>query len=140
MPTSVISGRGLDDLKSALASVLVKAAPQADIGKPRLPVDRVFKLQGIGTVVTGTLSGGSLRRGQNVAIQPAGKSARIRNIQSHGRDVESSSPGTRTALNLSLDAIEDIHRGDVVTLAEFGGPSSVLDVLVEISPRSTRRN
>jgi selenocysteine-specific elongation factor len=137
VPTSVISGRGLDNLKSALASVLVEAVPQADIGKPRLPVDRVFKLQGIGTVVTGTLSGGSLRRGQNVAIQPAGKSARIRNIQSHGRDVESSSPGTRTALNLSVDAIEDIHRGDVVTLAEFGGPSRVLDVLVEISPRST---
>jgi selenocysteine-specific elongation factor len=137
VPTSVISGRGLDDLKSALVGVLAKAAPQADIGKPRLPVDRVFKLQGIGTVVTGTLSGGCLRRGQTVAIQPAGKSARIRNIQSHGRDVESSSPGTRTALNLSLDAIEDIHRGDVVTLAEFGGPSSVLDALVEISPRST---
>ncbi len=135
--TSVVNGRGLDELKAALARVLAGAAPPADIGKPRLPVDRVFKLQGIGTVVTGTLSGGALRRGQNVAIQPAGKSARIRNIQSHGRDVESSSPGTRTALNLSLDAVEDIHRGDVVTLADFGGPSSVLDVLVEISPRAT---
>jgi selenocysteine-specific elongation factor len=136
VPTSIVTGRGLDDLKSALGRVLADAPLPADIGKPRLPVDRVFKLQGIGTVVTGTLSGGSLRRGQNVAIQPAGKTARIRNIQSHGRDVESSSPGTRTALNLSLDAVEDIHRGDVVTLAEFGGPSSVLDAQIEISPRA----
>ena len=137
VPTSVVTGRGLDDLKAALARVLAGAPAPADITKPRLPVDRVFKLQGIGTVVTGTLSGGVLRRGQNVSIQPVGKTARIRNIQSHGRDVESSSPGTRTALNLSLDAVEDIHRGDVVTLAEFGGPSSVLDVLIEISPRAT---
>jgi selenocysteine-specific elongation factor len=137
VPTSVISSRGLDDLKSALVRVLAQAPPPADIGKPRLAVDRVFKLQGIGTVVTGTLSGGSLKRGQSVAVQPGGKSARIRNIQSHGRDVEAIAPGSRTALNLSLDAVEDIHRGDAVTLAEFGGPSEVLDVAIEISSRAT---
>jgi selenocysteine-specific elongation factor len=137
IPTSVINGRGLDELKAALARVLTDASPQADIGKPRLPVDRVFKLQGIGTVVTGTLNGGALRRGQTVVIQPSGKTARVRNIQSHGRDVEMSGPGTRTALNLSLDAVEDMHRGDVITLNDFGGPSNVLDVLMEISPRAT---
>ncbi len=134
--TSVVSGRGLDELKAALSRVLAGAPPQADIGKPRLPVDRVFKLQGIGTVVTGTLNGGTLRRGQTVVIQPSGKAARIRNIQSHGRDVETSGPGSRTALNLSLDAVDDIHRGDVITLNDFGGPSSVLDVRIEISPRA----
>ncbi len=136
VPTSVVSGRGFDELKAALSRVLGDAPPQADIGKPRLPVDRVFKLQGIGTVVTGTLNGGTLRRGQTVVIQPSGKTARIRNIQSHGRDVEISGPGSRTALNLSLDAVEDIHRGDVITLNDFGGPSSVLDVRIEISPRA----
>jgi selenocysteine-specific elongation factor len=136
-PTSVVTGRGLDDLKASLAHVLVDASPQPDIGKPRLPVDRVFKLQGIGMVVTGTLIGGQLRRGQTVVIQPSGKSARIRNIQSHGRDAEVSGPGSRTALNLSLDAVEDIQRGDVITTNDFGEPSNVLDVLIEISPRAT---
>jgi selenocysteine-specific elongation factor len=136
VPTSIVALSGLDDLKAALVAVLADAPPPADIGKPRLPVDRVFKLQGIGTVVTGTLSGGTLRRGQNVAVEPAGKSARIRNIQSHGHDVEAIAPGSRTALNLSLDAVEDIHRGDVVTLAELAGPSSVLDVQIEISARA----
>jgi selenocysteine-specific elongation factor len=136
VPTSVVNSRGLEDLKAALVRVLAETPSPADIGKPRLAVDRVFKLQGIGTVVTGTLSGGILKRGQSVAVQPAGKSARIRNIQSHGRDVEVITPGTRTALNLSLDAVEDIHRGDVVTLAEIGGPSEVLDAAVEISPRA----
>jgi selenocysteine-specific elongation factor len=137
VPTSVVSARGLDDLKAALVRVLADSPPPADIGKPRLAVDRVFKLQGIGTVVTGTLSGGVLKRGQSVTIQPAGKSARIRNIQSHGRDVDAIMPGSRTALNLSLDAVEDIHRGDVVTLAEFGGHGEVLDVAIEISARAT---
>ncbi|HEY4708605.1 MAG TPA: selenocysteine-specific translation elongation factor [Candidatus Acidoferrales bacterium] len=137
VPTSVVSGRGLDELKATLGRALAGVSPQADIGKPRLSVDRVFKLQGIGTVVTGTLNGGTLRRGQTVAIQPSGKTARIRNIQSHGRDVEASGPGRRTALNLSLDAVDDIHRGDVITLSDFGGPNSVLDVRIEISPRAT---
>src|SRR5579864_6374766 len=136
VPTSVVSGRGLGDLKGAVARVLADALPQSDIGKPRLPVDRFFKLQGIGTVVTGTLTDGRLCRGEGVVIQPSGKSARIRNIQSHGCDLEESGPGSRTALNLSLNAVEAIHRGDVITLNDFGGPSNCLDVLIAISRRS----
>ena len=139
VPTSVVSGRGLDDLKAALARVLAETPPPRDIGKPRLPVDRVFTLPGIGTVITGTLFGGTLRRGQSVVIQPSRKTARIRRIQSHGQDVDASGPGTRTALNLAdVAALEDVHRGDVVTLAELGGPGEVLDVLLEISPRGVR--
>ena len=139
VPTSVLSGKGLDDLKVALASVLAGTPPPPDIGKPRLPVDRVFTLAGIGTVVTGTLFGGTVRRGQSMVIQPSGKTTRIRRIQSHGQDVETSGPGTRTALNLAdVDALGDVHRGDVITLAELGGPSEILDVMLEISARATR--
>ena len=88
-------------------------------------------------MVTGTLTGGTLRRGQSVAIQPAGKVARIRNIQSHNRDVELGVPGTRTALNLpDIAASDDVRRGDVITLAEFGGPSEIIDVALEVSPRA----
>lgn len=139
IPTSVVSGRGLDHLKAALARVLADTPPPLDIGKPRLPVDRVFKLQGIGTVVTGTLTGGTLRCGQMVVIQPSGKKAHIRSVQSHNRDVEVSGPGTRTALNLpELNALGEVRRGDTVTLDAFGGPSRVVDVLLELSPRASR--
>ena len=139
IPTSVVSGRGLDQLKDALVSVLADAPPPADIGKPRLPIDRAFKLQGIGTIVTGTLTGGTLRRGQSVTIQPAGKKVRIRSIQSHNREVEVCGPGTRVGLNLpDLNAQGDVHRGDTVTLDAFGGPSTIADVQLEISPRATR--
>lgn len=137
--TSVITGQGLGDLKIALAGVLANTPPPVDIGKPRLPVDRVFKLQGIGTVVTGTLTGGTLHSGQSVLIQPSGKKARIRSIQSHNRDVDASGPGTRTALNLpDLNAMGDVRRGDTVTLEGFGEPSKVVDVEVEISTRAGR--
>jgi len=139
IPASAVSGRGLDELRAALASVLAGTAPPADIGKPRLPVDRVFKLQGVGTVVTGSLTGGPLRRGQPVVIQPSGKKVRIRSIQSHNRDVEVCRPGTRVGLNLpDLNALGDVRRGDTVTLDAFGGPSMIVDVQLEISPRATR--
>jgi selenocysteine-specific elongation factor len=139
IPNSVVTGRGLDHLKAALTSVLSVTRQPEDIGKPRLPVDRVFKLQGIGTIVTGTLTGGTLRRGQAVVIQPSGKKARIRTIQSHNREVDVSGPGTRTALNLpDLSALGDVHRGDTVTLEAFGGPSTIIDVQLEISPRAAR--
>jgi selenocysteine-specific elongation factor len=139
IPTSVINRRGLHELKTALANVLVETPLPADIGKPRLPVDRVFQLHGIGTVVTGTLTGGTLRRGQSVVIQPSGKMARIRTIQSHNHDVEASGPGTRTALNLpDLNVLEDVRRGDTVTLGAYGAPTRMMDVQLEISPRATR--
>lgn len=139
VPTSVVTGRGLDALKSTLARELCSTPPPRDIGKPRLAVDRVFTLAGAGTVVTGTLVGGQLRRGQAVVIQPGDRPARVRRIQSHGRDVEVSVPGTRTALNLTdVNPAAGVHRGDVITLPELGGPSTCLDVMLEVSARASR--
>ena len=139
VPTSVLTGRGLDTLKATLARELSAASLSRDVGKPRLAVDRVFTLPGTGTVVTGTLAGGTLRRGQPVVVQPGGHHARIRRMQSHGRDVEASGPSTRTALNLAdVSAGEGIRRGDVITLPDMGRSSDCLDVMLEISPRAGR--
>ena len=139
VPTSVVTKHGLDTLRATLARELSNAPPPRDIGKPRLAVDRVFTLTGAGTIVTGTLVGGCFQRGQAVVIQPGGQPARIRRIQSHGRDVETSGPGTRTALNLAdVDPAGGVHRGDVITLPEMGGASDCLDVVLEISARASR--
>jgi len=139
VPTSVVTGHGLETLKSTLARELSATPPPRDIGKPRLAVDRVFTLTGAGTVVTGTLVGGRLQRGQPVVIQPGGRVARIRRMQSHGRDVEVSGPGTRTALNLAdVDPIAGVHRGDVITLPEMGHASHCLDVMLEVSARASK--
>ncbi|MDB6146947.1 MAG: Selenocysteine-specific translation elongation factor [Spartobacteria bacterium] len=138
VPVSVRNDDGLVTLKNALISQLAKVPPQADIGKPRLFVDRAFSLQGVGTVVTGTLSGGKLSTGQRVFVQPAGIKTRIRSLQSHNRDLECALPGMRTAINLpDIDvgvSNDSIARGAVVT-SEIFEPSSAIDVLLEKSAR-----
>src|SRR3989442_649393 len=130
VPTSILDARGLEELKATLVRVLSDTPPPRDIGKPRLPVDRVFTLRGIGTVVTGTLTGGRLHRGQPLIVQPSGKTTRIRAVQNHNRDVDVSGPGTRTALNLPDVDADAVQRGDVVTLAELGPASDTLDVVL----------
>jgi selenocysteine-specific elongation factor len=140
--TSVVSGTGIEELKQALSRVLAQAPTVKDIGKPRLPVDRVFTLHGVGTVVTGTLIGGALRRGQQVVVQPRKTETRIRSVQSHNRDVELSPPGTRTALNLpDVGSGADSHgvqRGDTITLANLGDSATAVDVLLEKSAQLSR--
>ena len=139
--TSVVSGVGLDQLKECLANVLAEVAPSRDIGKPRLPVDRAFTLRGVGTVVTGTLTGGTLRRGQHLMVQPLKTATRIRSVQSHSREVEASLPGTRTALNLpDVAAAQEgtqarVERGHTVTLPNLGDPQKIASVLLEKSDR-----
>ena len=145
--TSIVTNRGWDELKAALAAALKDLPPQRDIGKPRLPVDRAFVLKGVGTVVTGTLTGGPLKRGQGVVVQPSGRAARVRTIQTHNAEVETVLPGNRVALNLpdlQVDAAGRagagtgvVGRGDVMTLPDFGKPSETIDVVLERSARIT---
>jgi selenocysteine-specific elongation factor len=137
--TSVVSGHGIAGLRDALAQVLESTPAPRDSRKPRLPVDRAFTLRGIGTVVTGTLTGGTFHRGENVIVQPSGIAARIRSLQNHNREVEASGPGTRSALNLpdakSPAGEKGIQRGAVVTLSELGDPTKAADVALEKSRR-----
>jgi selenocysteine-specific elongation factor len=143
IPTSVVDGRGIEALKAALADVLAKTPPREDVGKPRLPVDRAFSLKGVGTIVTGTLTGGSLRRGQSVIVQPGGSSCRVRSLQTYHRDVEVALPGTRVALNLpdfqpadgrASRTATSVGRGDVVTIEGVGRAGAILDVMPQRSP------
>ncbi len=138
--TSIRNGDGIEALKSALASEFAIMHPPRDCGKPRLFIDRVFTLRGIGTVVTGTLTGGQLRREQKMVVQPGNLHTRIRSIQSHGRELETAEPGMRTAINLSDISVEEISRGTVITIADFEPPSSTLTALLEKSPRVSREN
>src|SRR5438876_6419895 len=78
IPTSVRTSEGTKNLRGALAAELSTLQPQRDLGKPRLFIDRAFTLHGIGTVVTGTLNNGQLRRGQSVVVQPQNFETRIR--------------------------------------------------------------
>ncbi|MEO7167843.1 MAG: SelB C-terminal domain-containing protein, partial [Chthoniobacterales bacterium] len=134
--TSTRTGAGLQELKQALEQVCEKIPSPRDFGKPRLFVDRVFTVHGTGTVVTGTLSGGALSRGETVLLQPQNLSARLRGLQSHNASLETALPGMRTALNLPDLRPEEIPRGSVVTTLAGAEASQTIDVLIERSARS----
>jgi len=141
--TSIPQARGIEELKHAIADALKDAPPRPDLGKPRLAVDRAFTIKGAGTVVTGTLIGGSLQRGQQIVVQPAGVTARIRSMQSGNSEITQALPGMRVALNLpdlhprdQSTGSATIGRGDVVTIAALGTPSDALDVLMDQNDRA----
>jgi selenocysteine-specific elongation factor len=128
VPCSATTGAGLDELCAALDAALDAARPHPDRGRPHLPVDRVFTLAGFGTVVTGTLLEGTLQVGQDVEIAPHGLRARIRGLQAHKSKLDRAAPGGRVAINLAGIAVEEVSRGDVVTLPGAIPPAVRLDV------------
>jgi selenocysteine-specific elongation factor len=106
---------GLDELLSTLTEILQEKPARLDLGRPRLPIDRVFSMSGFGTVVTGTLSDGHLAIGDEVIVLPSGHKGRVRGLQTHKKKEDRSVPGSRTAVNISGLAVEQITRGEVVT-------------------------
>jgi selenocysteine-specific elongation factor len=132
VPLSALRGEGLDLLRDTLEAVLVDASPRRDLGRPRLPVDRVFTLGGFGTVVTGTLLDGALRLGQDLVVLPRGLPTRARGLQSHRAKIDLALPGRRVAVNLGGLATEDVQRGDVVTIPGAMRPTAALDVRLRL--------
>lgn len=111
---SAKTGIGLDGLLRTLTQLLETKPARLDLGRPRLPIDRVFTMSGFGTVVTGTLSDGSLSLGDEVQILPGRLTGRVRGLQTHGKKEEQAVPGSRTAINISGVPAEDVRRGEVV--------------------------
>ncbi len=129
---SARSGAGLPELIQAIARCLAGRPSRLDQGRPRLPVDRVFSMPGFGTVVTGTLIDGSLRLGEEVVVLPRGLRGRVRGLQSHKRKAEIAVPGSRTAINVSGIALEEIQRGDVIAHPGDYRPTARLDVRMRL--------
>ncbi len=127
IPVSSRTRQGLKELLAELDRLLQVVAPKVDLGKPRLPIDRVFSIAGFGTVVTGTLVDGSFAIGQEVEIVPGGKTGRIRGLQSHKEKLERAGPGRRVAINLSGIATDEVLRGQVVTLPGTYEATTLLD-------------
>jgi len=141
-PVVVTSARtrdGLEKLRAALAEVAAGVArPEAD-GPARLHVDRSFSLRGIGTVATGTLWSGSIGDGDELRVEPRGRSVRVRSVQVHDRPVERAEAGQRVAVSLPGVERRELRRGDVLVTPGAFRPSFRVDValepLGEIPPR-----
>jgi len=106
---------GTDEVYRQIARMISQLAPQKDVGKPRMYIDRVFTMSGRGTVVTGTLRDGCFKSGEEVEVLPQKLDARIRELQTHKKVHKEVAPGTRVAMNLAGVEKEKLTRGDVVT-------------------------
>ncbi len=133
VPCSAVTGHGIAELLGEIDRTVATAEPVVDAGRPRLWIDRVFTIAGSGTVVTGTLMGGSLRAGEEVEIAPDGRRARVRSIQSHKKEVSEIGPGNRVALNLAGLERQGAARGDAIVRARTWPTTRRVDVVVRVS-------
>ncbi|MBC9734497.1 GTP-binding protein, partial [Nocardioides marmotae] len=116
VPVSARTGQGLDELRHHLAA-LVAGLPRPDPGGDvRLWVDRRFSITGAGTVVTGTLPAGTVRRGDTLELWAGGPptTVRVRGVQSLGAGVDAATGVARVALNLTGDGLDRIDRDSVL--------------------------
>ena len=125
---SAKTGVGLENLLQHLQDILSQHPHRPDLGRPRLPVDRVFTLPGFGTIVTGTLLDGHLSVGDAIEILPGGITGRIRSLQTHKQSEDKAVPGSRTAVNIAGVHVDQIKRGDVVTYPGTFEPTKMMDV------------
>jgi selenocysteine-specific elongation factor len=128
------SGRGLDELRVALDAMLASAPLATDRGRPRLWVDRVFAAKGAGTVVTGTMAGGTLPLDAEVLLLPGRKRARVRHIESHHEELAEAGPGRRVALNLAGIDHTELTRGSALVLPDQWAVTSVVDAALTALP------
>jgi len=138
-PTDVLavdsrSGRGLDELRVALDAMLASAPLATDRGRPRLWVDRVFAAKGAGTVVTGTMAGGTFPLDSEIVIVPGRKRARLRHIESHHEELAEAGPGRRVALNLAGIDHAELARGSALVLPDQWAVTSVVDAAITALP------
>lgn len=111
---SAATGENLDILKDMLRSIADTIEERSREGIFRLPVDRVFTLKGLGTIVTGTCISGSLKIGEDVELFPFARRARVRSIQAYHDDVKEAMAGQRIALNLQGLDRQDVERGSMI--------------------------
>ncbi|MFB3813551.1 MAG: selenocysteine-specific translation elongation factor [Terriglobales bacterium] len=129
---SSLTGAGLDELKQVLAQVAAEVPVRDSQALFRLPIDRVFTMKGFGTVVTGTLISGSVRKEEEVEVYPAGKRVRVRGIQVHNAPADVALAGQRTALNLAGVATEELARGMMLAPAGLLRPTRRADVQITL--------
>jgi selenocysteine-specific elongation factor len=115
IPVSSTTGEGLVQLRTALERAAAEVSEKNASRHFRLPIDRVFSMKGFGTVITGTLISGAVRKDQAVEIHPTGRRARVRGVQVYGDAAEQAVAGQRTALNLADADTSDLARGMLLT-------------------------
>ncbi len=135
---SSLTGAGLDDLKRAMLAAAADVQPRDSHALARLPIDRVFTMKGFGTVVTGTLVSGTIRREEEMEVFPTGRKVRVRGVQVHGQATDAAIAGQRTALNLAGASTEDLARGMTLAPPATFSVTRRADVRLRLLPSAPR--
>jgi selenocysteine-specific elongation factor len=138
---SSLTGAGLDELTRTIVAVAAAAESRDMSALPRLPIDRVFTMKGFGTVVTGTLISGTIRKEDELDVFPSGRRVRVRGVQVHGHAADVAVAGQRTALNLAGLSMEDLGRGMTLAPLETLSTTKFADVklrLLASAPRALK--
>jgi selenocysteine-specific elongation factor len=135
---SSLTGAGLDDLKRAMITAAAEVRPRDSRALARLPIDRVFTMKGFGTVVTGTLVAGTIRREEEMEVFPTGRRVRVRGVQVHGQASDAAVAGQRTALNLAGASTEDLSRGMTLAPPAMFSATRRVDVRLRLLSSASR--
>jgi selenocysteine-specific elongation factor len=134
---SAVTGQGIAELRERLRARVEEYPSRTVADAFRMPIDRVFSLAGVGTVVTGTPWSGALRVGDQVRLLPAGLEARVRSLEAYGEGIAIAAPRARTAIGLAGADRAAIARGDVLIAGDLPWqPTSALDVRIELLPEA----
>ncbi len=133
IPVSSYTGEGIEELRKSIFALIDASSQIKNPNTPfRIPVDRVFSIEGFGTVITGTLIEGQMNVGDPVTIYPSGLETKIRNLQVHSHDVPTAYAGQRVAVNLAGLKKTDIDKGDVVAQKDSMHNTMMLDVKMSV--------
>ncbi|MCH7993939.1 MAG: selenocysteine-specific translation elongation factor [Planctomycetes bacterium] len=140
-PVSSATGEGIDMLKKTISEQAASLVVSRTARPFRLAVDRVFTIQGRGTVVTGSALRGTVEAGDKLEVWPAGKACRVRALQTHSVDHSALSRGQRIAVNVSGISRDEMQRGSELATPGYLHGAHMLDVRVQLlksAPRSLK--
>ncbi|MCP4673246.1 MAG: selenocysteine-specific translation elongation factor, partial [Desulfobacula sp.] len=135
---SSVTGKGIDKFISTLETICSNIPERQFSSIFRLPVDRVFSMKGFGTVITGTLTSGSIKVGDEIMVYPKQIVSKVRGIQVHSSSVETTDAGTRTAINFQGLDKESIMRGDILSQPDALIESYMVDAHFHYIKSNTR--
>ena len=137
---SSYTGENIDVLRQKIVAMAKQAGKRREEKELfRLPIDRVFTMEGFGTVVTGTLIEGMCEAGEEVMVYPQERLLKIRGVQSHGQKEEKACAGQRTAINLAGIKKEELSRGEVLAYPGSLVNSTMVDATLRLFDSTQRK-
>ncbi|TGE34018.1 selenocysteine-specific translation elongation factor [Desulfosporosinus sp. Sb-LF] len=127
---SALTGEGIPFLHQTIDELLSDVESKKTSGPVRMPLDRVFSIQGFGTVVTGTLNSGVIKLGQELVIEPAHILTKVRSLQVYKNKVNLAEAGLRVAVNLAGVDVTEVEQGSVLVMPNNFKVGKILDLKV----------